>query len=85
VKEMTMKQVKSLVLAVSLVFALSAGAHGGDIGSPGIATPPPGDLVPKATTTIVDPNSVPVSAASDSTDLSNQLVLELVLALLTLS
>ncbi len=79
-----MKQVKSLVLAVSLVFALSAGAHGGDIGSPGITPPIPGDIgSPTATMTSVDPNTA--TDSSDSSDLSSQLVLEIVLALLTLS
>lgn len=82
-----MKQVKSLVLAVFLVFALSAGAHGGDIGSPGIRTTTSGDIgSPGAKCeTPVDATTAP--AATDSSDTSaydDRLFLEMMLVLLAL-
>jgi hypothetical protein len=80
-----MKQVKSLVLAVYLVFALSAGAHGGDIGSPGITTPIPTETPKAAATSTLDPNTTTISDTSYSSDLSSQLVLDMVLVLLTFS
>ena len=79
-----MKQVKSLVLAVFLVLTISVGAHGGDIGSPGIKTTTSGDNgSPTATsTTNVYPGDDTSGTDTDST--SDSLLVDMMVALLSL-
>lgn len=82
-----MKQVKSLVLAVFLVLTISVGAHGGDIGSPGIKTTTSGDIgSPTATsTTNVYPGDDTSGTDTDSTsDLEDSLLVDMMVALLSL-
>lgn len=65
-----MKQVKSLILAVFLVFALNIGARGGDIGSP--------------TTKAETPTYTSTGETAEKDDFEDRLVMEMMLALLTL-
>lgn len=82
-----MKQVKSLVLAVFLIFALDAGARGGDIGNPGIRTTTTGEIGnPTAKSTLlVDP--VTTTSQTETTtigEISDLLFGEMMLALYAL-
>lgn len=82
-----MKQVKSLVLAVFLVFALSPAALGGDIGSPGIRTTTSGDIgSPTTQSTTPEETGIALdqTETSDTSDIYNSLLLETTLALLAL-
>lgn len=83
-----MKQVKSLILAVFLVFALSIGAHGGDMGSPGIRTTTTGDMGSPTTKTTTPVYTVTATTTEETdtnkNELEDLLVMEMMLVLLAL-
>lgn len=80
-----MKQVKSLMLALLLVFALSVGAQAGDISSPGIKTPPPiGPSSPGSQTTVDISGSNAMLTIEVTDDISEQVMMDILLALIAL-
>jgi hypothetical protein len=86
-KEITMKQVKVLILTAFLVLALSAGVQAGDMGSPGIRNVSPTDPGKPVATTNISPEASAsgTTVLSETTiDLSNPVLRELFLAMLAL-
>jgi hypothetical protein len=88
-KEKIMKQVKRLILAAFLVLTLSAGAQAGDIGSPGVRQPVPGDIGSpgnpgtKPAAQITDPSAF-ATTNNLIDDTIDSAMLEIVLALVAL-
>jgi hypothetical protein len=80
-----MKQVQSLVLAAIMVCTLVAGVQAGDMGSPGIKTTPcskPVDQRPQGISPMCE--NVDGKKTSNSSTAPNQLMVEILLALIRL-